>query len=139
MIDDYPSAYNLDSLKFAYTIVFQKSLNKSNNLLYIREAFIRDIEQDNKETYLILSTFFPKTLLKLGINQFQFEQIYKQYLDDEYMNRLCIVLNVNKLQSILTDITASESSEDSKLYLQVGSEHLYYIKGKLLSYKYLVR
>lgn len=139
LIDNYHSAYNLDSLQFAFTIVFQESLKKSDNLLYISEAFLRDIEQNDNKTYLILSTFFPRTLLKLEIDAFQCEQIYKKYLEDRFLNQLCIVLNVFELQSIRTEVTVSESSKDPQFYLNVGSEQMYYIKGELLSYNFLMR
>lgn len=137
LIGRYPNAYDLDSLNFSFTYIFQEALEKSSNVLYIRESLLRDIEKINDQKILSVYKYFPKTLGKLSISPQLYDRLLKEIEPFGFYRKISVVLKVSELSPIHADVSSTDE-EEVRLGINLTTEPFYYIKGELIDF-YLVK
>ena len=130
----YPSAYNLDSLKFSFTYIFQEALEKSSNVLYIRESYLRDIENIDDQKFLSIYNYFPKTLGKLRISPELYDRLLKEIKPSGFYRRSGIVLKVSELFPVHADVTCTDLGDEVHLGINLTIDPFYYLKGELIDF-----
>jgi len=130
----YPSAYNLDSLKYSFTIVLQDALEKSEKILYIRETFLKDIERLNSEKYISLYSFFPKTFLKLRISPKLFDLLYKEVVPFGYDKILSVIIKVDSMSTIQAELSCLDSDDGVRLGVTSNLDPVYFLRGELIDF-----
>lgn len=150
LLNKFPTAAKTDSIQFSYTYYFQDLLDESSNLLFINEAFIRDIERSKTGYYFITTySFLPKIIGQFKIQQPLLNRLLKELKSDNLYEG-CFVVRVKELKSVKTDLNlnisefynTSESSKVSEddirnnihLDLSSGSLPSYFINGELIDY-----
>src|ERR1035437_2429086 len=112
LLGRYPFAYNLDSLKHSFTYIFQEALEKSLNVLYIRESYLSDIEKINDQKILSIYNYYPKTLGKLSISPQLYDRLLEEIEPSVYTQRCSIVLRVNELFPVHADVSCTDLGDE---------------------------
>jgi hypothetical protein len=101
-----PLAVNLDTIEYKLTYFFQDLLEKSSNLVFIKEAWIKDLEK-YKDYYLIsVYTYSPEMYGKFRVNSALSGQLLKKIKSDDTYEKLCLVVKVNTLVPINNELVA---------------------------------
>lgn len=149
----HPNALNVDTIQDSYTLFFQDLLEKSSNLIFIKEAFIKDVRRYNKNFIITVYSYYPEMVVNLYLNpQMAKELTSKLQINDTYLS-CCLIAFIKEIIPVNTDLAAKiddfsfipddnkVSDEDIKDYVHIGFNSsfspIYFVKGDLVDFYFL--
>ena len=101
-----PSAFDFDTVEYRFTYFFQSLLEKSSNLIFIKEARIENIEKF-KDTYIVhVSSYSPQMFGKFKLSQSLSKRILTELESNDYNEDCCLIVKINKLIPVNSEIVA---------------------------------
>lgn len=154
LFERFPSALRTDSIQDTFTYYFQDLLKKSSNLIFIEEAWIKDIEEIDGSYVLSIYNYDPKIVGKFLLNSQLSTRLLKELKPDDMDEVCCLVAKVNGIVPIRTDVALKiekftltpnstvVSEKDIRDYIHIGFEPdffpFYFINGELIDF-YLLK
>jgi hypothetical protein len=126
LFNRYSTVTNLDSIGYySYTYIYQNLLKKSNQMLFMREAFIVDIEKINENYLISINCFYRNIFGKFVINSQLSSRLNNELEETKKIAKCCVVVKVTELTSNKMDLPDEKSGP------------FYLLKGELIDYYFL--
>jgi hypothetical protein len=149
----HPNALNVDTIQDSYTLFFQDLLGKSSNLIFVKEAFIKDVRRHNGNFIITVYSYSPEMVINLYLNsQMAKELTSKLEINDTYLS-CCLIAFIKEIIPVNTDLVAkiddfsyvpednNVSDEDIRDYVHIGFNSsfspVYFVKGDLVDFYFL--
>jgi hypothetical protein len=149
----YPTALKVDTIDFSYTLFFQDFLEKSNNLIFVKEAYIKDIRKFDGNYLITTYSFSPKMITSLYLASQEGKRLTSNLEIGNTYENFCFIANIKELIPISTDLIAkiddfsftpdenTVSDEDIETYVHLSLDPsftpVFFIKGTLIDYSIL--
>jgi hypothetical protein len=153
LLKKYPTSLNMDTIQNSFTIFFQNLLEKSTNLIYVKEAFIEDIEKQNGNLIISVYSYYPSMVGRYRTDSLLAKQLVSNLKMDDTFISCCYIANVKGFIPVHTElvtqidkfsltpedpennvITENDISDYVHLNLDDSSLPFYFIKGELIDF-----
>jgi hypothetical protein len=154
LLGRFSMALKTDSIEYSYTYHVQELLEKSSDILFFKEADIKDIERATGYYLITVYSFFPEIVGQFKVNPRLSDRLLRELKRKDDLEMGCLVVKVDEILPVKTDILLNieefyktgdsnlVSEDDIKnnvhIKLNAGTSPFYFIKGELIDF-YLLR
>jgi hypothetical protein len=149
----YPNALNVDTIQNSYTLFFQDLLEKSSNYIFVKEAYIEDVQRLNGNILITVYSISPKMVVNLYLKpQMAKVLISRLQINDTYLS-CCLIAFIKEVIPVHSNLAAKiedfsytpdknmVSDEDIRDYVHINLNPsfspIYFVKGDLIDFYFL--
>jgi hypothetical protein len=146
----YPDAVNVDSIQYSYTLFFQDLLEIANDLIFVKQAYIKDIRRLNGNYLITTFSYSPKIITSLYLPSQRAETLISNIEIGNTYESFCFIARIQDFIPISTDLFANiddfsftpdeniVSDEDIETYVHLSFDQSFtpvlFINGTIVDY-----